>query len=68
MSIETTLAWVLQETEKKMSITNMNSPILFNDLDHLAGLWMKEEAAEFDKALAEQRNIDEGLWNKQSSP
>ena len=38
--------------------------VQYHDLDHLAGLWAKEEAAEFDKALDAQRKIDEGLWKK----
>ena len=33
-----------------------------HDLDHLAGAWSAEEAAEFDRALAEQRQIDPELW------
>lgn len=33
-----------------------------DDLDHLAGTWTDEEAAEFDAALAEQRKIDSELW------
>lgn len=32
------------------------------ELDALAGSWSKEEAAEFDKALAAQRPIDPDLW------
>jgi len=35
---------------------------LHNDLDALAGAWTKEEAVEFDKALAAQRTIDPDLW------
>ncbi|MBI2998270.1 MAG: hypothetical protein HYY46_07415 [Deltaproteobacteria bacterium] len=35
---------------------------LHHDLDSLAGAWTKEEAAEFDKALASQRTIDPDLW------
>ncbi|MCB1033052.1 MAG: hypothetical protein KDD47_04370 [Acidobacteria bacterium] len=34
----------------------------FHDLDRFAGTWTKEEAAEFDEALAEQRRIDPELW------
>ena len=30
----------------------------FHDLDHLAGTWTREEAAEFDRALAHQRRLD----------
>ena len=33
-----------------------------HDLDDLAGSWSKKEAAEFDKALADQRIIDPDIW------
>jgi hypothetical protein len=39
-------------------------PVLYHDLDHFAGLWAREEAVVFDKALDAQRKIDEGLWKK----
>ncbi len=38
--------------------------VLYNDLDHLAGLWSREEAAEFDKNLKAQRKVDAELWKK----
>lgn len=34
----------------------------FHDLDDLAGVWSKQEADAFDKALARQRSIDKDLW------
>ncbi len=34
----------------------------FHDLDHLAGTWNTADAAEFDDALNEQRQIDAELW------
>jgi hypothetical protein len=37
-------------------------PLRFNDLDHLAGTWSAEEAAEFEESLKCQRQIDEDLW------
>lgn len=33
-----------------------------HELDGLAGSWSKQEAAEFDKSLADQRAIDPDLW------
>jgi hypothetical protein len=36
--------------------------VLYDDLDHLAGVWSAEEAAEFDAALREQRVIDSEMW------
>lgn len=38
-------------------------PTLHHDLDALAGSWTVREASEFDKAVAEQRRIDDDLWN-----
>jgi hypothetical protein len=38
--------------------------VLYHDLDHLAGLWSREEAAAFDKHLKGQRKVDEELWKK----
>ncbi len=38
--------------------------ILYDDLDRLAGLWSREEAASFDKSLKAQRKVDSELWKK----
>lgn len=46
------------------SETGKKKQMLYHDLDHLAGLWAREEAAEFDKALDAQRKIDAGLWKR----
>lgn len=35
---------------------------LNHDLDWMSGTWTKQEADEFDRALAEQRTIDPELW------
>ena len=37
---------------------------LYHDLDHLAGLWSREEAAVFDKSLKTLRKVDAELWKK----
>lgn len=34
----------------------------FDDLDHLAGTWTADDAAEFLAAAGEQRVVDDGLW------
>jgi len=34
----------------------------YHDLDALAGTWSEEDAAEFDRATASFRQIDEELW------
>ncbi|HXU47056.1 MAG TPA: hypothetical protein VN783_16120 [Thermoanaerobaculia bacterium] len=36
----------------------LTGPELHLDVDHLAGTWSAEEANAFDRALAEQREID----------
>jgi hypothetical protein len=33
-----------------------------DDLDHLFGAWTKKQSDEFDKVLAEQREVDPELW------
>jgi hypothetical protein len=37
---------------------------LCHDLDHLSGIWAKDEAETFKKSLDFQRRIDEDLWKK----
>lgn len=34
----------------------------YHDLDHLCGIWTKEEGDEFDAILIEQRKIDPDSW------
>lgn len=38
--------------------------VQYTDLDHLAGLWSREEAASFDNVLKKQRKVDAALWKK----
>ena len=38
--------------------------IPYHDLDHLFGLWAKEDEASFNKNLELQREIDEELWKE----
>lgn len=42
----------------------------YHDLDHLHGAWTKKQSEEFDKALADQREIDPQLWSnsEEASP
>ena len=35
---------------------------VYHDLDALAGTWSEEDAAEFDRATASFRQVDEELW------
>ena len=49
-------AGIKKEVKKKKS--------LYHDLDHLCGIWTKEEAKAFERNLELQREIDEDLWKK----
>ena len=42
--------------------TGNSKPEKKRDLSWLAGSWSKEEADAFDRALAEQRQIDPEMW------
>jgi len=35
---------------------------LYSDLDHLAGTWSAQEAAEFEQAIGSFETVDENLW------
>jgi hypothetical protein len=43
--------------------TENGGPLVHHDLDHLAGSWSPQEAAEFERALTEMRSIDAELWS-----
>lgn len=51
--------------EERLPISEKAAGQRHHDLDHLAGTWSEEAAAEFDAALAEQRKIDPELWEEQ---
>ncbi|MFZ0547211.1 MAG: hypothetical protein WAM60_17320 [Candidatus Promineifilaceae bacterium] len=55
---------VLTLLKEAMGISNGNGRYqhLFDDLDHLAGTWSRQEADAFEEALNQQRTIDEQLW------
>ena len=36
--------------------------IVYDDLDHLAGTWSEEDAAQFEQATAVFEKVDEELW------
>ena len=57
LSLNKTVIRMLEE-----SVGTRQSRNLHHDLDHLAGTWSKEEAADFEATLADQRRIDAELW------
>ena len=51
--------------ERAMGLrTKEKKKTLYHDLDHLSGIWAKDEAETFHRSLAFQRGIDEALWKK----
>ena len=66
LSLNKTLIALL---EKGAGIKEVNREkvALYHDLDHLCGVWSKEEAQTFEKNLAFQRKIEEALWKKTGS-
>jgi hypothetical protein len=53
---------VLGLLEEATGIKRTRRKALHHDLDSLAGAWSRDEAADFDRALQEQRRIDPELW------
>ncbi|PIV84705.1 MAG: hypothetical protein COW52_06150 [Nitrospirae bacterium CG17_big_fil_post_rev_8_21_14_2_50_50_9] len=49
---------------RTVSGTAREKKVIHHDLDHLAGLWSREESTAFDKYLGIQRKVDEELWKK----
>jgi len=45
-----------------MRNSDPQTPMIYHDLDHLAGTWTAQDFEEFAQQLATQRSIDEELW------
>lgn len=54
---------VLQLLRESLGLAFDKRPPIFTDLDHLAGTWSAEDAAEIEPHLSAQRRIDSELWN-----
>ncbi len=52
---------VIALIEEHLGLEHKKTAAEFHDLDALCGRWTMEEAAAFDRALAEQRTIDPDL-------
>ena len=48
--------------ERQVGLRRRGNNKKHHDLDHLFGAWTKKQSEAFDKALAEQREIDPDLW------
>ena len=58
---ETALALLAERLGLAESPTRIEHDVL-NDLDELAGTWSASDAADFDRALRAQRQVDATLW------
>ena len=63
ISINKTVVGMLEEL-----IGSQGKKKRYHDLDPFFGSWTAEEAAEMDKAIAEQRRPDPELWDFERSP
>ena len=53
---------LLLEKAAGNKLKKKNKKSLYHDLDHLFGIWSRQDAELFDKNLEYQRSIDEDLW------
>ena len=53
---------VISLLEERLGRATRGVAIETHDLDALAGTWTRDEAEEFDAALARQRVIDQRAW------
>lgn len=54
---------VIRILEEALGVMKKKEKAEYHDLDWLAGAWSKERAEEFEKSLAEQRQIEPELWS-----
>jgi hypothetical protein len=54
--------WILQALKKAAGTGKEPRFKKYNDLDHLAGTWSKEEAKEFQRNIRIFEKIDKAVW------
>jgi plasmid stability protein len=57
LSLNKSCISLLERAVRKNKAPEKKTATRYHDLDHLAGLWSREEAAEFDKNVRFQRMI-----------
>lgn len=57
------LALLREGAEKQARVARGNKSHARSEFSQFMGLWSDDEAAVFDEALGEQREIDKGLWS-----
>ena len=57
-------AVTLRLLRESLGLEKRKRSATFSDLDHLAGTWSGEEAAEFERNTAVFEQVDEDLWKE----
>jgi len=55
-------AITLRLLRESLGIDKKKRTAIYRDLDHLAGTWGREEAAEFERNTAVFEKVDEEIW------
>jgi plasmid stability protein len=55
-------AVTLRLLRESLGLEKRRRSATYSDLDHLAGTWSREEAAEFERNTAVFEQVDEDLW------
>lgn len=58
-SVNTLMLRIIKES---LGMEKKKRGVVYDDLDHLAGTWSKEDAAEFERATAVFERVDEEMW------
>lgn len=55
-------AVTLRLLRESLGLDKKSRTVIYDDLDHLAGTWSREEAAEFERNTAVFEKVDEDIW------
>jgi len=58
-SVNTVMLRILKES---LGLEKKKRSALYDDLDHLAGTWSEQDAAEFERATAVFETVDADMW------
>jgi len=53
---------MLRILKEGLGIEKKKRNVVYDDLDHLAGTWSAEDAAEFERITAVFEKVDEDMW------
>ncbi len=55
-------AVTLRLIRESLGLDKKKRNVIYSDLDHLAGTWSKEDAAEFERNTAVFEKVDDEIW------